>query len=204
MHTLSKKYLKLFLQMGLLLSLTAEPLAAQEKEYGILYGHDIDVARILPSTEFTVTIYDGVTDGCWVNADRVKSSVERELLDAGYLQIVEEHKLGAEVSIDVIGYGLSSTQCVVHVSFILTVVDTDRRTGEGVDWVLLDYAEPLRFGVLLSGSKSDMSQRILENVQGFVDELIVEIQQAKNRLGAAIQEAENSDSAKAFISSMYE
>ena len=195
---------RFILAVALVISLFQSNAFAQGAEQGILFGHDFDIVAISPATEVTVVVNDDVSDGCWLNAPRVRSAVERELLDAGYVQIVEERVWGAEFYISALGYETSTNQCAVYLSLSLSIVDSDRRLGEGVDWIAISYQEVRSFGVLLTGPKSQMSGRILDNVEGFVDELLVELQQTKNLMRAAVTETENSESAKEFVYSIIE
>jgi len=176
---------------------------AQERESNLLIGQDLDLAQLNKDTEITVEVYDSVTNGCWLNTSRSKSLVERELLDAGYTKIVDERVWGALIAIEVLGYETPQNRCATHISYALSLPDADYRGIDEYEWIAFDYADVVTFSVLLTGPKSNMSQRIHENIEGFTNELLVDVQQAKNELADAIMESGASQGAQDYLNSLY-
>lgn len=168
-----------------------------------LLGHDIGIASISTDTKFFFIISDRVSDGCWLNADRALSMAKREFLDAGYTNIVEEYPFGVIVRMSVTGYATTDYQCAVYVDFDIGITDTDRRTFDQHEWYIVSEKSSFELGAILTGPKTDMSDRINESFAGYIDEFIVSIQQEKNRLRQVIHEQSVSDESKAeFLNSV--
>ncbi|SFR33697.1 hypothetical protein SAMN04488005_0537 [Yoonia tamlensis] len=170
-----------------------------ELEQAILFGHDLGIAQISETTEFFFILSDNVSDGCWLTPERAISSAKREFLDAGYPNIVEEFPFGVIVRISANGYETSSNTCAVNVGLRIGIVDHDRRIFGHSEWHSFTEKNSFRLGSLLTGPKSDMSTRINEQLEGYVDEFIVEIQLSKNRLMEAIWENEASELGKSEL-----
>ncbi|WP_341368956.1 hypothetical protein [Yoonia sp. BS5-3] len=168
-----------------------------------LFGHDIGIASISADTNFFFVVSDRVSDGCWLNADRALSMAKREFLDAGYTNIVEEYPFGVIVRMSATGYATSEYQCAAYVDFDIGITDTDRRTFDLNEWVIVSEKSSFELGAILTGPKTDMSDRINDTFAGYIDEFIVNIQQEKNRLRQAIYEQSVGDEAKAeFLNSV--
>ncbi|MFT5629557.1 MAG: hypothetical protein ACI82I_000859 [Gammaproteobacteria bacterium] len=189
---------KLFLAVALT-CISPSLALSDDRESNIIFGHDFDLAQIRKETEFTVVIQDGVTDGCWLNAARAKSQIERELLDAGYLRIVEKRVWGVEIFVEVIGFATTQGQCAAHVTYDLSLSDGDFRQNDDYQWIAVKYLRAASFGFLLTGPKNSISGRINDAIAGITDEVLVDIQQAKNAVFSAIEEAEGSEGAKAYL-----
>lgn len=179
-------------------------LAAEEIERNFLSGHDFELSHTTKQTEFTVSIADGVSDGCWLGASRSKSLIERELLDAGYTNILDKRVLGHLIAVDVVGYETVSARCAINLTFKLSIVDQDSRRRANVDWISLNYSDTISYSVLMTGPKTSMTERINDEISGFTDKLLVDIQQAKNAVLREISESDASEAAKEYLNIMIE
>jgi len=166
---------------------------------GFVFGHDLGLAQISSDTNFFVETSDRVSDGCWLNSARTTSMIKRELVDAGFVNIVDEYSFGVTIRISAMGYETNDFDCAVYTELEVGITDTDQRDFEESVWTLFKEKEAFESGSLMTGAKSEMSERILSNFEGYIDELIVAIQISKNRLRNEILEFDTTDQAKAEL-----
>ncbi|MBW4963645.1 hypothetical protein [Sulfitobacter sp. CW3] len=145
-----------------------------------LFGVDIQLAQMRKDTAISVVTSDQVSDGCWTSGQASEFALQRELIDAGYTNITEASPFGASVFITAIGYSSNEYSCAVSVTLSLWLANIERREFGNALFFSFGRKNALEYTSILTGPKTDMSDRIKETVRDYADQLIVDIQKHKN------------------------
>ena len=81
-----------------------------------IWGPDVRWLNLDKNTEFSLTISDQVSGGCWTNIKAVKTAVEVELKRSGYNLAVEGPEFSTKIFMTSLGYEMGEQYCVATYS----------------------------------------------------------------------------------------
>ena len=172
---------------GALLVLHFPSLHAQGSSF--LFGVDLDFAQVGPETPVSVHVSDEVTGGCWLTADAARAKVKRELLDAGFVDLRDEDEISAlTIGISVLGYAVTPGRhsCAVSPYMQVILSSLDRYDADDHMWVSLNSKVVFQSHSIMTGPKSDMSERINAQIAHYIDEFIVALHEEKQLLAGQV------------------
>lgn len=175
------------LAMSTLLTLYLSPLHAQSSS--VLFGVDLDFARVGPDTPVSVHVNDQVTGGCWLTADAAKAKVKRELLDAGFVDLRDEDEIATMgIFVSVVGFALESSRHSCAVAPFMQALLLSRNRYDAGDHVWMSFRSKVIFtsSSIMSGSRSGMSERINAQIASYIDEFIVALHEEKQHLAEQV------------------
>jgi hypothetical protein len=166
-----------------------------------IWGPDVRWLKLDKNTEFSVTISDQVSGGCWTNIKAVKTAVELELKRSGYNLAVEGPEFSTKIFMTSLGYEMGEQYCVATYSMKVLggAIGYFNESGHSVKsavnaWLWTSDG-------ILSVGKSEMNSRLknayVEMIQSF---LIIIDAKKKAALKAVKATARISPEAKDFWS----
>ena len=165
-----------------------------QESISLVMGVDFDLAYIDKETPIYVEVFDSVTDGCWITSLSAETEVKRELIDAGFSNISNEMQVsGVSIYIEARGWEITGNSCVADTFVTIYKDSVSQRSPNGLGehiWFSLFPRVIYHDSALLSGSKSDMSRRINEQVKSHIDGFIVKLHQEKRELYEEVEKTE--------------
>jgi len=148
---------------------------ADEERVGTIFI-DPSWAFVERTGVFNVVVSDQVTDGCWATTDRSKTKASLQLVRSDYevKQDESDQSLFAPtVTLTAVGYGVSDYSCAVSVLAEVTTIGSRSLTAENQTMGALYRYTLWSSSSLLTGSKSDMSDRIASEHEQLVERFLV-------------------------------
>lgn len=179
---------RLILLIVLIASFPSQPLSQEAQENVTILDEDTRLLFASNMQDIAVNIIDQVQDGCWTNPSSSTTSIELELTRSGYSIAEKDSPTLAfipAVNIGAIGYALSNkNSCAVYANMSVTNLDFDEyptvTSLPNMDSVF--RRKLFSSGSLLTGSKSNMSQRITDIHTDMIKEFLVTISKQKTAI----------------------
>lgn len=165
----------------LALCMQCTPVASQDSIF--LSETDFALATLKKNVEFDIHIVDSVSHGCWIDAQRSRAAVTRQLIDSGFTraELGNEYPLAATYFVEALGFAVGAS-CAVHVKTVVSMPDIFSRYYDNERVSQFDWRSIHEGGTLLSGPISSMSSRVHETIMTQLDEFLIEFAKAKSDL----------------------
>ncbi|WP_424832930.1 hypothetical protein [Ruegeria sp.] len=158
---------------------------------------NLTLALLRKDQKIEVVVRDQVTDGCWTKSNAAKTAVEKNLIIAGYENIVPaDDNAFFTIEVSALGYDTGGNNCAVYVSLRAISGEADRYYMNDHEVMAINLREQFSSSTLLTGPKSDMTSRINDTLYEKSDELIVAINAARNSLRKKISDTTISEQKK--------
>ena len=155
------------------------PTAHAEGQFAPVVFEHLSWFRFGSSSPVDVVVNDNVTNGCWTTAKVSETGVKLELKRSSFLLADTSEGLPIQLMLSASGYELDNNSCVVSIDLSVSglIVETigpdDLAIHAGM------YSEIWSNGALMSGPKSDMSQRVKNKFIEIAQQLILDIDKRK-------------------------
>lgn len=170
----------MFKVMLITLTLFSALLFAEEKAPTIFRdgGKNSLVAAI---DTLAIEVHDGVTGGCLPNPSILKDKLEIKLRKNGFKIEDDPKKAYDTVYVEIIGYKMGNSSCVVHASANLYSYSLVRvpHAPENDNMTVASIRHYIG-GMLLSGDKYSMQSRLEKQVDEYADKLYLNVSRAKD------------------------
>lgn len=136
---------------------------------------------IAPIETLHIEVNDGVTGGCLPNPSKLKDKLEIKLRKNGF-KIGSDPKKGyATIYVDLLGYKIGGSSCVIHVSADLYSSYMVRVPfAPANDNMTVAYIRHTIGSHLMTGDRYSMQRRLEKQVEEYGDKLYLDISRAKD------------------------
>ena len=170
-----RNYRKLF---ALVVTISLAPATkAEEITNTIIWENSSSWMNLNKGVEFQVKTFDSVKDGCWTNANTVKTAVQTVLERSGYKIADEAVTFTFQIFLSSIGGEAGGKLCAVTYDLEVRWRGSDEFNSSGHKITAITNTPLWEFNGILTGSKNEMNERLKEKyvdlMQSFLNDIDV-------------------------------
>ena len=194
-----RNYWKLF---ALLVTISLAPATkAEEITNTIIWENSSSWMNLNKGVEFQVKTLDSVKDGCWTNANTVKTAVQAVLERGGYKIADEAVTFTFQIFLSSIGGEAGGGLCAVTYDLEVRWRGSDEFSSSGHKITAVTNTPLWEFNGILTGSKNEMNERLKEKYVDLMQSFLNDIDVKRRAVLKEISESVNlTPEAKAYWS----
>ncbi len=193
---------KIWRLLALVVTITFAPVTqAQETTNTIIWENSSSWLKLNKGVEFRVKTLDSVKDGCWTNAKTVKTAVQMVVERSGYQIADEAVTVTFQLFLSSIGGEAGGGLCAVTYDLEVRWRGSDEFSSSGHKITAITNTPLWEFNGILTGSKSEMNERLKEKYVDLVQSFLNDIDVKRRAVLKEISESVNlTPEAKAYWS----
>ena len=174
---------------------------AEEITNTIIWENSSSWMNLNKGVEFQVKTLDSVKDGCWTNANTVKTAVQTVLERSGYKIADEAVTFTFQIFLSSIGGEAGGGLCAVTYDLEVRWRGSDEFNSSGHKITAITNTPLWEFNGILTGSKNEMNERLKEKYVDLMQSFLNDIDVKRRAVLKEISESVNlTPEAKAYWS----